>query len=187
MKPLAALAFSAVALTSSSVNQPSPFELLVSKHVDAILQEGYAESIQASDLNHGHLIINKHKGCYGNLGELISNTRMVLYHSDEGGKRWQKETRPNKDRVQRSIVGFPDGSIKPAIKVLKDEYNTNKDYYECCGTIIPWDLSAAYSLHDTITACVSSQYIGLYFYFDKYKNLRFGEEIEKDAKPNRNL
>ncbi|MBU6501070.1 MAG: hypothetical protein KGJ89_03005 [Patescibacteria group bacterium] len=121
---------------------PEKFGKLVSSHIDLMFREGYFMSFSDNDFSHGHLLLKAdRKESYNSLDELSQDIALVVYHTDESGVRWggQGQLSPLR-RKQRSLAGYLDGSIRPAIGAIDLRYRKQLQHYECCGTVHDIDI-----------------------------------------------
>ena len=136
---------------------------LMAIHIRKIIDAGYATELSQEDLYHGHLIWKRNsdndllrldRDIYsymsgGATSDPYGPLAMILYHSAESGERWEiaEQYLPIDKRTPRSIVGFLDGSIVPAIELLKVEIDTGRfilpDDYTLYGSIREIDLAQA--------------------------------------------
>lgn len=124
-----------------AIRAPSHLGKLVETHVEKMLKAGFAEDLSRPDLHHGHIIwapgAQKDAIWKGELTPIA----MIVYHTQEYSERWrldQKDLPPDK-RTPRSIVGFLNGDIVPAKKLIDVNRAGLKDYI-AAGTIHPADL-----------------------------------------------
>ncbi len=117
---------------------------LIHQHILLMQERGYFEEISKRDFFHGHLI---HKTFEDQVSrdEFEKEVSAVLYHTAEYNRRWEIESseRPNPEqRTQRSIIGWPNGSLDPAIKRidLNDLKTGRKRLYHLAGTIYVTDI-----------------------------------------------
>lgn len=129
----------ALATLGACTPQPTPserFEKIVRSHVTQILEKGYAQSLQWNDLKYGRIFVPRGKeGCYANMDELLDNVKLIAYYSDEHGGRWQNSRAPPEKKIPRSIVGFMDGRIMPAIDFVGRENLHNEPRYLNYGIV----------------------------------------------------
>lgn len=138
---------------------PAPKELadLIAVHIEKIFEAGYAQSFSVDpdaggDFYHGHLIWRTDSDVAsvfrvgaGNKSD-ISQIAMILYHTAEETDRWQKVEAhlPIEKRTPRSIVGYLDGSIRPAIDIVGDPYSLqgawSPNSYVPHGTVHPFNI-----------------------------------------------
>lgn len=168
MKRLASIVLAAgLALgITPKANEPTKFESMVASHVDEMLTQGYAKKIDETDLFHGHLVFRKKEDCYKNLSHALDSFDFILYHTDESLKRWESQKGEPKNKTQRSIVGFRDGTIRPAVDVMGEENIIAWSTYECCGTIYGWN----FSMNTKESICVGDKALDITFLIDEHKN-----------------
>ncbi len=118
---------------------------LVHKHILSMKEKGYFEEISQMDFFHGHLIHKtfKDRVSRDKFGKEVS---AILYHTAESNKRWSIESSEKPDheqRTQRSLIGWPDGSVDPAIQWidLNDLKVGRKRIYHLAGTIYTSDIA----------------------------------------------
>lgn len=115
---------------------PDSFGKLAEKHISTMYSRGYFRHLNRLDLNHGHLVFPVGSPeTFSSLEDVLAHVALVLYHTDEDDFVWlsSEPVDPGK-RKQRSIVGLPDGRIRPAIELFSVRYQ-DFDHYVCCGTI----------------------------------------------------
>lgn len=114
---------------------PDPYVDVVQTHVQAMYDRGYFTDLISNDLWHGHLIMKP--GAvpeYHDVGALLEDAALFVYHTAEFADRWARQAPlPLERRTPRSIVGFWDGSVIPAINLVKP--GTYMPFYESNGTI----------------------------------------------------
>ncbi len=125
---------------------PDPYPAVIKRHVDAMYAKGYFSDLVSNDLWHGHLLMNPGApDAYDDPAALLNDTALFLYHTDEEASRWERERAnglPTGQRVPRSIVGFWDGTVRPAI-LLVSPARARLKYYEKYGTVQDDDIFAS--------------------------------------------
>jgi hypothetical protein len=126
------------------IEAPEKFGRLVESHVHKMISSGYTSKMDPDDLFHGHILIrNSGKDSYLSLGDVINDTRMVLYHTCESPALWETTNHAGR-KTPRSIMGFPNGHILPAEDMIREENISRKDRYENYGTIYQKDIIKEY-------------------------------------------
>ncbi|MBI2549057.1 hypothetical protein HYW21_06940 [Candidatus Woesearchaeota archaeon] len=109
-------------ITCPAVALPRELGDTIAKHINAIMEKGYARQLSNYDFFHGHLLFDKDntfkdpfdwengakERCF-TLDDYFSSVRAFLYHTREYLNEWVPRSDKN---VPRSIVGLMDGSIK---------------------------------------------------------------------------
>jgi hypothetical protein len=131
------IAFSLFMLVSSSVGVAErSFDAIVHSHIEQMLAEGYAQSLSWDDLYHGHIMVKRgEEDCYGSLDELLGRTEVILYHTAEHNYRWGSGATPPEQKIPRSVIGFMDGTIEPAIDFVGQENLESDLRYVVYGTV----------------------------------------------------
>jgi len=123
---------------------PDPYVDTIGSHVNAMLARGYAADLVSNDLFHGHLLLKPDAGYeYTDVGALLNDAALFLYHTAEFSGRWEREKKrglPAQMRNPRSIAGFWDGRITPAI-ALVDPTKSLLQFYESNGTVFDSDIA----------------------------------------------
>jgi len=114
---------------------PDPYIDVIGRHVEVMYARGYFRDFTAKDFWHGHLMLRPHEDReYRTAGELVADTALFVYHTAEFSERWARESgKPAAQRNPRSLVGFWDGSVVPAITLVKP--GVWMPFYESNGTI----------------------------------------------------
>jgi len=129
---------------------PDEFGRLVEKHAKLMQESGYLEKISEYDFDHGHIMLKA--GCpevFASLNEMFSYVSGILYHTREHQKHWQKEAGrglPVSERTPRSIIGYRNGAIEPAINLISN-LSVLDERYSSNGTIFPQQLYQLYAYH----------------------------------------
>lgn len=137
------LAHKEISLSAFLPKIPQAFGELAVKHIDKILEAGYGKFLHPDDFDHGHIVWKKgQRYAKSFLEGKVDAVAMVLYHTAESTQRWsvQEAELPIEKRTPRSILGYPDGSIKPAAEVLDIERLEKLRTYRERGTIFETDL-----------------------------------------------
>lgn len=120
---------------------------VVESHINSMFRAGLFFSFADEDFNHGHIVRRAgNKEEYGSLDEFLKDAAFIVYHTDENASRWvslRQADLPPEKRIQRSIVGYLNGKIKPAIELVGESQKNELPYYECCGTVAGDDLERA--------------------------------------------
>ena len=124
---------------------PNETSSLVKSHLQAIVDKGWAK-ITPGDLYHAHILMapnTRNVKEFGSPEELLSRMVGILYHSDEMLFRWRLEDGDLslEQRRPRSIIGYLDGTVAPAVGLLPEPLIALD--YEWSGTIHPDDLATA--------------------------------------------
>jgi len=123
---------------------PDPYLGVVGRHVEGMLARGYAADVVSNDLFHGHLLLKPDAGYeYADVGGLLEDATLFLYHTAEFSGRWEGEKKrglPAWMRNPRSVAGFWDGRITPAI-TLVDPKKSLLQFYESNGTVFDSDIA----------------------------------------------
>ena len=122
---------------------PHDRALIIGEHLERIVASGWG-IIGPGELYHGHILLVPQADridYFNSIGQLMSYSPGVLYHSDEMLNRWwgSEGTLPPLCRHPRSIIGYWDGTIAPASSLLSDAVGTAKDFQKF-GTIHEGDL-----------------------------------------------
>lgn len=129
-------------MPSASFPVPEKFGNLVARHVEEMYRMGYFRALDESDFDHGHIVLVRGPKKYGSLKKLLERTGLILYHTDEHSGRWESQSQvPPEKRIQRSIVGYPDGRIRPAIELIAEKRRGALPYYASDGTVYDSDLA----------------------------------------------
>ncbi len=115
---------------------PDAFGKLAAQHISQMYVRGYFRHLSRNDFDHGHLVFRVGSPeTFVSLEDALAHAALTLYHTDESGVVLDSDgpLDPGKRR-QRSIVGLPDGRIRPAIELFSAPYQDFYDYI-CCGTI----------------------------------------------------
>jgi len=123
---------------------PEPLAFFLLQHVRGMLAHGWAEDLTSMDLDHGHLLMKPGFTCPKPCTpeRVAAGVAAILYHTAERSDRWEEEgTRgvPADRRTPRSIIGWPDGSVHPAIELVREQ-TAHLTAYESCGTVFHSDL-----------------------------------------------
>lgn len=123
---------------------PDPYIDVIGKHVETMYSRGNFRNFTSTDFWHGHLMLRPNNVQeYRNAGELVAGAALVVYHTAEFSERWSKEAGTPLDRRNpRSLVGFWDGSVVPAISLVKP--GVWMPFYESNGTISDSELRASH-------------------------------------------
>ncbi len=132
---------------------PLWFGKIVAKNIQAMHAMGYFEKFDPKDFDHGHLLFKRDASVqYRTVASFLSDVVMILYHTREDARSWPSERKkgiPAYQRVQRSIIGYLDGQVIPAYRVVdfsRLEKNAWENYDEY-GTISHWTLNEYFGLH----------------------------------------
>jgi hypothetical protein len=122
---------------------PKAFGELIASHIDKILEAGYGQFLNAKDFDHGHLVWKegrRYEKAFQS-GSLDA-VGVVLYHTAESINRWSEKEKhlPHERRTPRSILGFVDGSIKPASEVVDVARLIKLRTYNERGTVFEHEL-----------------------------------------------
>jgi hypothetical protein len=178
---------------SCSTPQPARFEKVVRSHVTQILEKGYAESLAWDDLSYGRIFVRRGKeGCYANMNELLENVELIAYYSAEFKNRWDDFRTPLEKKIPRSIVGFMDGRIMPAIDFVGRENLKNEWRYNRFGIVDIDDIvrKAPHLYNGNAVAdntCVmvdgKQRPTSFQFHIDEHMKITFGREYKNRFSP----
>jgi hypothetical protein len=114
---------------------PDPYIDVIGRHIQQMHDRGYFRDFTSKDFWHGHFMLRPDSpGEYADAGELVSHAALMVYHTAEFSERWKSESsKPASSRNPRSLVGFWDGSVVPAINLVKP--GVSMPFYESNGTI----------------------------------------------------
>jgi hypothetical protein len=183
---LAAAACAAQQPSASVPQPPESFNKMVRSHVAAMMKEGYAQELSWDDLNHGHIFAPSREGCYSSLDSLLGDVKQVLYHTRRYKYDWVYDESPEK-KTQRSIVGFKDGTITPAIEFVGKENLASRSIFRFnrLGLIDVEDVTKVRPdlSHDGHYTCVvvggQNRNVSFEFHIDENMKVSFGMEYPK--------
>lgn len=130
---------------------PDRLGKIISSHVEMMHQQGYFENLSEKDFDHGHFILRQGADFfYYSLDEFFKNVVMILYHTQEHTQLWRNQARagiPFERRTPRSILGFLNGMIRPAVE-FADMNFSQRSGYELAGTIDSYNVRSTLGLFD---------------------------------------
>lgn len=118
---------------------PGPWAPLIGGHVRSIMKARWADDLNARDLDHGHLLMKPGWTCAKPCtpGAVLKGVAAIMYHSAEGAGRWAAEAKQGIEldkRRHRSIIGWPDGRVQPAVELVWEQRH-GLSGYESNGTV----------------------------------------------------
>lgn len=123
---------------------PKPWADILRNHVSSILRNRWAHDLTPRDLDHGHLLMKPGWECTSpcELDEVMAGVAAIMYHTAERAGRWKNEGErgvPVDRRTTRSVIGWPDGRVQPAIELVSS-FRERLTAYDSNGTVFDNDL-----------------------------------------------
>jgi len=147
---------------------PERFGRIMEKHIRRMHVLGNFEKFGLDDFDHGHIIFRQgFNNRASGLDAWLDQAESILYHTQELNDAWKiqdKEGIPIPERKARSIIGYLDGTIRPANAAydLSELTPEALQLFETAGTVCAMHI---YDYHGLYAKIMNSE---IFYFNEKY-------------------